>query len=84
MINIEIIYKGSPIIIQTESNQTFNDVLQKFLQKSNANPEKLYFLTNGFTVNKENKIANLMSTENKNQNKMVILALTRCQKVHII
>ena len=76
MINIEIIYQGSPFTIQTESNQTFNDVIQKFLQKSNANPEKLYFLTNGFTVNKENKIANLMSTENKNQNKMVVLANT--------
>ena len=76
MINIEIIYKGSPFTIQTEQNKTFNEVIQHFLQKSQANPENLYFLTNGFTVNPENKISNLMSTENKNQSKMVVLANT--------
>ena len=46
MINIEIIYKGSPFTIQIEQNKTFNEVIQHFLQKSQVNPEKLYFLTN--------------------------------------
>ena len=76
MISIEIIYKNSPFTIQTESSKTFNDVIQKFIQKSQVNPENIYYLANGFTINPENKIENLMSTENKNQNKMVILANT--------
>ena len=73
MIKIDFVYNNGSVSIDADENQTFKEVVPKFLAKSLSDPNSLSFLANGSNVNPECKIINLMNSENQNSKNIKIL-----------
>ena len=73
MIRIEFRYDSGTVVIQSDEKQIFKDAFNKFFTKTNLKPETVSFLANGYVINPENKIINLMNTQNKKDAKLIIL-----------
>jgi len=73
MIKIDFVYNNGIVSIYADENQTFKEVIPKFLAKIPADPNSLSFLANGSNVNPEYKIINLMNSENQNNKNIKIL-----------
>jgi len=65
MINIEFRYKDGSINIQSDEKQTFKDAIDKFLNKTLIKNDSISFLANGYVINPENKVVNLMNADNR-------------------
>ena len=75
MAQIIFTYEGMNIDIQSQLNDKMKDAINKFLVKSNIKDStKLYYLYNGYKINKEltiNKQANFIDIERKEMNIIV-------------
>ena len=76
MINIEFRYKDGSINIQSDEKQTFKDAIDKFLNKTLIKNDSISFLANGYVINPENKVVNLMNADNRKEGKLIILVVT--------
>ncbi len=71
MVEIEFDYNQRITVIQAKLDEPFQNLINKFFQKSLLQPGSVYFLTNGKHIdNPQNKVESFMSDLNK-QNKMM-------------
>ena len=47
MVEVEFIYKQQKINIQSNINNTFEEIIQKYIDKTNLDINNIYFLANG-------------------------------------
>ena len=75
---VEIIFKHKEIetIIQANLDDSFNSVIQKFINKTQLDINNIYFISNGNIISKNEKIINIMNNEEKINNKKIILVLS--------
>ena len=74
MVEIEFDYNQRITVIQAKLDEPFQNLIDKFLQKSLIQPGSVYFLANGKLVNKQqNKVESFMSDLNKQNKKMQVL-----------
>ena len=76
MINIEFRYKDGSINIQHDEKQTSPRSTDKFLNKTLIKNDSISFLANGYVINPENKVVNLMNADNRKEGKLIILVVT--------
>lgn len=73
MISIEFNYEQDIVVIQANENDIFNQVINKYLQKSKLNSTSIYFLVNGNKVNPEETVESHMTQVNKETKKLNII-----------
>ena len=76
---VEIIFNYNHIqtIIQANLDDSFNSVIQKFINKTQLDINNIYFISNGNIISSKNeKLINIMSNKEKNENKKIILVLS--------
>ena len=73
MVEIEFNYNQVLINIQAKLDDPFQDVINKFMQKSLLDPGSVNFLTNGKVINPNETVENHMSNLNKEKKKMNII-----------
>ena len=73
MIEIEFDLNQSITIIQANLKDSFQIVIDKYLQKSLLNPVNIYFLANGKQINPSESVESYMSDLNKQNKKLNIL-----------
>ena len=69
MVEIEFNYNQVLINIQAKLDDPFQDVINKFMQKSLLDPGSVNFLTNGKVINPNVTVENHMSNLNKEKKK---------------
>ena len=73
MIEVEFHYEQNIIVIQAEKKNRFQDVINKYIQKSYFNPSSLFFLLNGKQIDPLKIIENEMNKINMEKTKLIIL-----------
>ena len=61
MVEVEFNYQQIKISIQSNLNDIFEEIIQKYVTKANLDINNIYFISNGKIINKEDKLENLMS-----------------------
>ena len=75
MAQIEFIYKGEPIQIQCNLDDKIEDIIQRFLSKTQVKHENIFLLYNGKPLT-EVKPFNVIASElDKSQKKMKVLVI---------
>ena len=72
MIEIEFYYNQNIIIIQAEKNNKFQDIINKYLQKSLLNPTSLFFLCNGKKINPTKTVETEMNALDRQNKKLKV------------
>ena len=74
MASVDFYYEGSNITVHCDKSERMEQIFQKFINKTNANPNSIIFLYNGTIISNAkltfNQISNL---DDKNRNKMNII-----------
>ena len=73
MSEISFIYEGRTIVVQGNRNQKMKDICKSFLTKAQLKDNSVYYLYDGRKIKEELELENVMSTEDKNRNKMTII-----------
>ena len=73
MIEIEFDYQQQVTVIQAKADDLFQDVINKYLQKTLMNPNDVFFIANGMPLKPEEKVESLISPMNKEDKKIIIL-----------
>ena len=74
MVEIEFDYNQRITVIQAKLDEPFQNLINKFFQKSLLQPGSVYFLANGKHIdNPQNKVESFMSDLNKQNKKMPVL-----------
>ena len=73
MVEIEFNFNQSLTNIQANLDEKFQDVINKYLQKSLLEPGSVYFLLNGKPINPNESVESHMSDLDKQNKKMKIL-----------
>ena len=74
MVEIEFNYNQRITVIQAKLDEPFQNLINKFFQKSLLQPGAVYFLANGKQINNpQNKVESLMTDLNKQNKKMKVL-----------
>ena len=72
MVEVEFLYEGKSVIIQSSLSDKINNVIQKFLTKVNCN-EKLCYLYQGAQIDEQSKIEEYIGKDSQSLNKMRII-----------
>ena len=72
MVTIEFSYNQNITIIQAKFTDLFQDVLDKFYQKTTIPPNSVYFLVNGQTIKLERTVESYMNDINKTDCKIIV------------
>ena len=72
---IEIVFDLNQVITKIQGNikEPFKNIIDRYIQKSNYKRDELCFIGNGEIINENNIIENIMSQDDKNNNRMNIL-----------
>ena len=75
---VEIIYNYNHVdtIIQANLNDSFNSVVEKFINKTQLDINNIYFISNGKIISKNENLMDIMSNSEKINNKKIILVLS--------
>ena len=73
MIDIEFNYNQIITVVQARLNDIFQDVINKYVQKSLLDPKSIFFFANGKQIEPQENVESQMSDVNKESNKMQIL-----------
>ena len=75
---VEIIFNYNQVetIIQANLNDSLNDIIQKFLNKTQLDINNIYFISNGQQLSENKKIIDLMNVSEKSSNRKNILVLS--------
>ena len=73
MVEVEFNYNQNKINIQGNMNDKFEEIIQKYINKTNLDINNIYFISNGNIVNKKDKLENIMSKSDKNNKRIIIL-----------
>ena len=76
MINIEFIFNQVETKIQSKLDDKFQDVINKFMQKSLLQSGSVNFHANGKVINPNKSVESHMSNLNKENKKMKIIVTT--------
>ena len=76
MVEIEFNFNQSLTNIQANLDEKFQDVINKYLQKSSLESGSVYFLLNGKPINPNESIESHMSNLDKENKRMKILVTT--------
>ena len=75
MVEIEFNFNQRITVIQAKLKEPFQDIINKFLQKSSLQPGSVYFLANGNHIfNSQKTVKSLMSNLDIKNKKMKVLA----------
>ena len=77
MVEVEFNYQQNLINIQSNMTDIFEEIVQKYTIKSNLDINNIYFISNGKIINKEDKLENIMSEENKKDKKIIVLVYSK-------
>ena len=73
MVEIEFNFNQNKMIIQGNLNNLFEEIIKKYINKTNLDINIIYFISNGKIINKKDKLENIMSDSEKRNKKMKIL-----------
>jgi len=73
MIQIEFEYVQEKIIIQARLDETFQKVIDRFIQKSQIQLNSVYFISNGNKINPEQSLESIMTDMDKQNQRMKVL-----------
>ena len=73
MVEIEFNYQQTKLIIQANLNDFFEELIEKYINKTNLDINNIYFISNGQNINKKDKLENFMSESDKKNKKIIIL-----------
>ena len=73
MIEVEFDYNQNVTVIQAKLDVPFQDIINKYLQKSLLDSNSVYFLANGKQINPEQTVGSQMNELNKKNKKMKVL-----------
>ena len=73
MVEVEFNYQQIITKIQANINDSFNDIIQRFVNKAQLDINDVYFLSNGKILNKNEIIKNVINESEKRNKKMIIL-----------
>ena len=73
MIQIDFDYKQNIIGIQAKIEDKFQEVINKYIEKSLLNPSSIYFISNGTQINPSKSVESQMSDMNKLYKNMKVL-----------
>ena len=63
-------------------NNIFEEIIQKYIDKTNLDINNIYFLANGRNINREDKLENIMSESDKRKNKIIVLVYSINSTIH--
>ena len=72
MVEIIFSYNQVQTIIQANLNDSFNTIIQKYINKSQLDINNIYFVSDGQILSKNEKIMNIMNNEEKLNNRKII------------
>ena len=72
MVQVEFDFKQALTVIQADSEDIFNNVLDKYIQKTMMDKNSLYFIANGKLINPEKKIKEELNEINKKSLKILV------------
>ena len=73
MVQIEFDYKQMKTVIQGNLNDNFQTVIDKYVSKTELNPELIYFSANGTKINPKETVESKMNFVNKDNNIIHVL-----------
>ena len=73
MVEIEFNYNQIITVIQADFADTFQDVINKYAQKTLIDPKTIYFLANGKVINLEKTVESHMNKLNKENNLIKVI-----------
>ena len=73
MVEVVFDYKQIQTIIQANLEDSFNTIINKFVNKTNLNLNEIYFLSNGKNIKNSDIIENIMSESDKKNKRIIIL-----------
>ena len=65
MVEVVFNYKQIQTVIQANFNDSFNTIVNKFIDKSHLNLDEIYFLYNDKNIKNNDRIDNIMSEYDK-------------------
>ena len=71
MVEVEFNYQQNKVIIQGKMDNIFEEIIQKYINKTNLDINKIYFISNAKVINKNYKLENIMSESDKRNNKFL-------------
>ena len=83
MDEVEFNYQQNKINIQSNMNDIFEEIVQKYIIKSNLDINNIYFISNGKVINKKDKLENIMSESDKRNKKIIILVYSINNTINI-
>ena len=73
MVEIEFNYQQEKIIIQGNFDNLFEEIANKYRDKSKLDINKIYFISNGKMINQKDRLENIMSESDKRNKRILIL-----------
>ena len=73
MVEVEFNYQQNKIIIQANLEDFLESIINKYVNKSKLDINKIYFISNGKNINKKDKLVNIMSESDKKNKHIIIL-----------
>ena len=73
MVEVEFNYQQNKIIILANLEDILESILNKYVNKSKLDINKIYFISNGKNINKKDKLVNIMSESDKKNKHIIIL-----------
>ena len=82
MVEVEFNYQQNTLIIQSNLNELFEEIIQRYINKTNLDINDIYFISNGLNINKKDKLENIMSESDKLNKKIIILVYSINNKIN--
>ena len=83
MVEVEFNYQQIKTVIQSNLDDLFENIIKKYVQKSNLDINNIYFISNGKTLNKKDKLESIMSELEKRNKKIIILVYSINSTINI-
>ena len=83
MVEIEFNYQQNKIIIQGNFDNLFEEIANKYRDKSKLDINKIYFISNGKMINKKDRLENIMSESDKRNKRIIILVYSINSTINI-
>ena len=77
MVEIEFEFNQNRTLIQANLNDTFEEIIKKYITKTKLELDKLYFLSNGDHTNNSEIIKNIMNESEKQKKRMKVLVCSK-------
>ena len=74
MVELIFSYNQVKTIIQANLNDSFNSIIQKYVNKTKLDINNIYFVSDGKKISNNGKVKNIMNqTEKSNKRKMILV-----------